>query len=107
MENQKNFLDDPSMLARRTDPRTSKLAANEVAETGELKGLRLRAYLAVQSNPGCIARELSAVLGDNDPRTLNRRLGEVETMGLISRGETRRCKVTGKMCATWWPKDSK
>jgi hypothetical protein len=92
-------------LARKTDPGTSWAAARAVEDSCELAGLRRRAVELVTQNPGRIARELSSLAGDSDPRTLNRRLGEVEDMGLVRRGEARRCAVTNKLCATWWPAD--
>ena len=30
-------------------------------------------------------------------------LNEIEAIGWVRRGESRRCAVTGRMCATWWP----
>ena len=88
-------------LARNTDPATSHLAAHEMGV--DLAGLRRRVYKLVQDHPGKIARELSVIAGDNDARTINRRLGEVEKLGLIYRGVERRCKITGRLCATWFP----
>jgi len=93
----------PDPLARNTDPATSHLAAQEIESEGKLAGLRRRAFELVRNNKGKIARELSEIAGDSDARTINRRLGEVEKAGLIYRGKERRCKVTGRMCATWWP----
>ena len=90
-------------LARNTDPATSHLAAAEIHGEGKLAGLRRRAFQLVQDHPGKIARELSVIAGDNDARTINRRLGEVEKLGLIYRGVERRCKITGRLCATWFP----
>jgi hypothetical protein len=92
-------------LARKTDPGTSWAAAREIQP--DLSGLRRRAAALVTKYPGRIARELSELAGDGDPRTLNRRLGEVERTGLVRRGVARRCAVTGKLCATWWPVEVK
>lgn len=90
-------------LARSAGPATSREAAEEIIESGEVLGLQARALVAVQTWPGSTARELSKRLGDGDPRTINRRLGEVEKTGRIRRGTTRRDETTGKNCATWWP----
>lgn len=90
-------------LARNTDPATSHLAAQEVRE--QLAGLRLRTYEFVRNHKGKIARELTTLAGDKDARTINRRLNELEKAGLIYRGEERRCEITGRLCATWWPTD--
>lgn len=94
-------LDDPRRLARGSDPEESKAAAESVV--AELRGQRARVVLLVKAHPGSIARELSGLAGDSDPRTLNRRLGEAEEAGAIRRGDARRCEITGRMCATWWP----
>jgi len=91
---------DPKTLARRTDPVESKQAAAQIVP--ELEGLRRRTYQMVKLYPGRIARELSELAGDTDFRIIGRRLGEVEKLGLIRRGESRACKHTGRRCATWW-----
>jgi hypothetical protein len=87
-------------LARRGDPETSKLAAASILDS--LTSLQERALALVRENPGRIARELSTIAMDSDPRTVNRRLGELERAGRIRKGEAARCRTTNRMCSTWW-----
>ena len=88
-------------LARRTDPETSKQAAQEILRS--IRGMRKRAVDAVARWPGRTASELSDLLGDRDVRKVGRRLGECSRKNLIRRGRARACKVTGCHAATWYP----
>lgn len=96
-------LNDPRRLSRRSDPATSRLAAEHVVEAGDLEAVRLRALRAVREHPGLTARELSAAAGESDERTIGRRLNEIESCGWIKRGAVRPCSLTDRPCATWWP----
>ncbi len=95
----RQVLRKPAPLARTTDPGTSHAAAREIVP--HLAGLRLAAVEAVGRHPGLTATELSRAEGITDPRVLNRRLGECESMGLVRRGPARVCSVTGRSAATW------
>jgi len=88
-------------LARNTDPDTSHQAAEDIVV--HIGRLQQRARQCVEDWPGHTATELSKLAGDADPRTINRRLGELERKGVVLRGEARRCSHTGKNAATWWP----
>ena len=90
----------PERLARRTDHENSKAAAREIQ--GDLKGLRARALALVEAHPGKTARQLSALAGDAELRTVGRRLGELNKLKLVKRGESVRCGTTNRMVATWW-----
>jgi len=94
---------DARELARRQDPETSKAAARSIAPS--LPNLQSHAVSLVAQYPGKTARELAEVdpLCAKDPRVLNRRLGEVARKDLIVRGVVRRCGVSGRQAATWWP----
>jgi len=71
----------------------------------QVHGLQQHAVELVHAWPCKTARELATVspLCAEDPRVLNRRLSEVEKQGLLVRGPTRRCEVTGRKAATWLP----
>jgi hypothetical protein len=100
-----DLLDDLARpLARTTDPATSKAAAREIVD--RLPELQRFALRAVENYPGRTANELSEALGLRDPRTLNRRLGEVEAAGLVRRAAPRRCAVSGRTAATWEVKEN-
>lgn len=92
----------PGQLARRGGPGTSAEAARGVSAT--LGKRQQRALNAVAADPGRTARELSRTIGDDDPRSINRRLNEIEQAGLVERRGPRACSITGKKCATWWLK---
>ena len=91
-------------LARRVDPETSKLAAQEVVH--EVAGLQARTVEAVERWPSRTGRELTELLEDRSDRTIGRRLSEVAKKGLIRRGPARACRVTGRRAATWLPQES-
>ena len=93
-------MDSAKKLARRGDPWTSKKSAEEIIDS--LSALRKRAFDLIKANPGKIARELSDIANDRDERKIGRRLNELEELGLIRRGEERKCAVTGRYCATWY-----
>lgn len=92
---------DPRALARKEGPAESKLGALDVA--GRLGELQLFALEAVRRHPGSTASELAEAEGIGDPRRINRRLGELETLGLLTRGRGRPCRVTGRTAAPWYP----
>lgn len=98
------FMGDPPRLvklARRTDPETSKKAARAVAKT---LGARQRWALEVvrRYGGGLTATEMSSREEIGDPRVLNRRLSELCVLGLVRRGASRPCGVTGQSAATYW-----
>ena len=86
-------------LARRDDPATSKAAAVAIARV--LGAAQQNALEAVQRHTGKTANEIADADGVRDIRTINRRLGELEHMGLVTRGPARACKLTGRVAATW------
>lgn len=86
-------------LARRGDPSTSHLGALDAAQ--RLGRLQAEALDAVRRWPGCTATELAQHRGDGDPRKINRRMGELRTLGAIVEGPARACRVTNRMAATW------
>jgi len=92
---------DPRSLARSTDPETSHRAAAEIAPT--LRGRQAWALGQVRANPGRTANELARLAGLSDPRTLNRRLCELRTQGLVKNTHARRCEVSGRQCMVWEP----
>lgn len=92
---------DPRHLARASDPETSHEAAQAiVASVGELQRW---AAECVAKSPGKTARELAAIYCPQDPKRIDRRLGECEKLGMVRRGEVRKCNRSGRSAATWWP----
>jgi hypothetical protein len=90
-------------LARATDPETSKQAARRIAP--QLQGLHETVERYVRESPGMTCSELSEKYRQRDPRTIGRRMAEIEAKGFIRRGEARKCTITKMQAATWWPVD--
>ena len=88
-------------LARATDPDTSHEAAEWIMQ--RLGGLHKWAYKIVSKYPGGTSSEMSVAAGEVTNHRLSRRLGELEKMGLVVRGDARVCRVTGRKAATWRP----
>lgn len=89
-------------LWRTTDPETSKEAGRHMVSSGRLKKAQGDALRWVREHPGRTATELAHAVGVFDPRVLNRRLPELERLGLVKRGEPRPCRVTSRRAAVWW-----
>jgi len=86
--------------ARNTDPKTSHEAAEFIR--GTAKKQQSKAAEAVRTYPGQTSQELADLTG-LDRYMLARRLPEVEG-SLVSKGDTRRCQVSGRTATTWWPR---
>ncbi len=91
-------------LARKTDPETSHEAARGMVETGKLGQAQVEVLSLVRRCPGLGAREYATKAGTGDVRTVNRRLPELEAKGLVVRRGTKKCPMTGRAVARWWPR---
>lgn len=90
------------LLARRKDPETSKQAARHVSKT---LGARMEAALALlKSMPGKTACEIEHAALVSDGR-YRKRLNDLRLRGLARKGRTRKCTITGRNAATWWPNE--
>lgn len=88
--------------ARKTDPETSHLAAEEITASGRRAHQQDQAVWAVAKHHGCASAELAAETGFCR-FMLARRLPEAAIAGRVYRGGARKCRVTGRMAMTWWP----
>lgn len=96
--------------ARNTDPETSHAAAKAVRDVGALTRQQFTVRGKVVANPGLTSAELAAHHAKLQCRgtwetyrpMYGRRLPELEGVH-IRKGPPRICKVTGRMCVTWWP----
>lgn len=88
-------------IARRTDPESSHLAAEHVTRSGARAHQQAQAIAAVRAYPGMTSFEL-AMRTDLDRYMLARRLPEVVCAGLVRKGDSKRCSVTGRLALTWW-----
>ena len=91
-------------LARRTDPISSQLAGEAIADSDLRRSQQAQTVRLVHSWPGATSRELAEKSG-LDRYVLARRLPEVERQGLIQRGPFKRCEISGRPALTWWPKE--
>lgn len=90
-------------LARSSDPITSHLAAKEGVESGRIGRNMEMALMALRRNPGVTSAELSEFRLAPSRQESARRLPDLEKRGLAEKGVSRTCKVTGRLCVTWWP----
>ena len=95
---------DSYKLARIGHPATSHQAAADIAEhVGELTAW---AAACVADHPGSTANELAKVFSQDDTRRIGKRLDGAVKAGLLRRGIVRRCRVSGRACTTWWPRET-
>lgn len=87
-------------LARRNDPPTSKMAAEEMVESGRADTQRDRVLAILKANPEKTARELSDLSG-MDYFAIQRRIGELEKLNLAARVRMRPCSITNRMMTEW------
>lgn len=85
----------------RTDPRTSRLAAEKMTESGAAELQRNKCLERIRLEPGLTAAELAKNIG-LERHAPSRRLPELREMGLVRNGETRVCSVTGNRSITWY-----
>lgn len=88
--------------ARRSDPITSHVAAEQITASGARGQQQAQASAAVRAFPGLTSFEL-AMRTNIDRYTLARRLPECVTAGTVRKGEARKCSITGRQALTWWP----
>lgn len=91
--------------ARVTDPITSHLAADKHTASGRRGSNMQAAADLVRRMPGCTSWELSKHidLGDDTYHELARRLPEAVRAGVVAKGASRTCSVSGNLATTWWP----
>lgn len=84
--------EDPTKLARRDDPVSSKMAAETVVERGVTEAHRklIYAYLR-QCGVGMTSNELASVIGLRGDK-IQKRMAELEREGLVIRGPVRSCR---------------
>ncbi len=90
----------PHKLARKNDPKTSKLAAAQIAPKASDR--ERWAARCVAAKPGHTGAELDLIYHAKN-RQLSKRLSGAAEKKLVKRGEARQCKVGGNSAITWWP----
>lgn len=92
---------------RTLDPEPSHAAERHMRESGKLNAQQQTVLAAVVSEPGLTAKEYQRYhrerLGLGPEGLFQRRLKELEMLGLVRRGEARESSVSKVKCATWFP----
>lgn len=88
-------------LYRRTDPGTSREAAERVTAGGSRADHLKRIVAAVRAYPGSTSAELAERSG-LERHEAARRTADAAQAGLITRGPAKTCSVGGRAAITWW-----
>jgi hypothetical protein len=88
--------------ARSTDPHASHDAERHINQSGVRARQQNMAAQAVKIYAGMTSLEI-AEKATLCRYMLARRLPECETAGKVYRGQERRCSVSGRLAATWYP----
>lgn len=88
--------------SRRTDPHTSRLAAEEVEASGGAQAQRDVCLAEVMRSPGKTAAEIASATG-LERHAPSRRLPELREGDLVTNGRSRICEVTRRLSMTWFP----
>ena len=87
--------------ARKNDPITSHLAADEQTSSGKATTNMLRIALCVHRNEGHTSRELAG-LSAMERVEVSRRLADAEQAGWLEKGLPRRCEIGRRKMVTWY-----
>jgi hypothetical protein len=92
--------------AAAADPETSKQAARDLIASGQRDRDVIRVANLVAMHRGATSRELGdtadAFRMGMDRYAVARRLSEAEALGMVRRGPSRRCRISGKAALTWF-----
>ena len=89
-------------IARKSDPISSHLSAYEITASGIRGTQQTEIMFAAKKYPGRTSRELAGHTG-LDRYIVARRLPELESVGLVYKGDARKCRVADRMAVVWWP----
>jgi hypothetical protein len=93
---------DTPPLSRSTHPRTSHIAERQIRTDGTLAKRAAYAMGCVMNTPGMTAAELEQHHGVRDG-VIRKRLAGLRYAGSLHNGLDRLCRVTGRVCQTWYP----
>lgn len=104
---QRSLFDEPAVIpakSRRTDPATSREAAERVTRSGSSASDRAAILMVVRRKPGLTAGEIAAELGwGTDNVRVSRRTAELVDNGAIAQGSPRMCAIKGSRMIQWFP----
>ena len=83
------------------DPATSHEAEEHVNTSGIRDGHARVVFEALRRHEGATSAELASYAGV-DRYVTGRRLPDLEKLGLVRKGESRRCRAARKNAITWW-----
>lgn len=95
--------------ARRSDPETSHVAAEEITGSGDRASHQRAVVDLVRRHPGLTAGELAKIQCEGLPRDLTKRYHAIQrrvsemSPRYILRGEARKCSESRRMATTLWP----
>jgi len=93
---------DDMPLFRKTDPPSSRVAAQAVKDSGAFSRQKDAVRAALLAHPGSTSAELAHAMGVDRYMTA-RRLPDLEEIGLAFRGPARMCLVNKGLAITWYP----
>jgi|TARA_R110000850_G_scaffold264898_1_gene394200 hypothetical protein len=85
--------------ARKTDPITSHLAANDSELNNERQRIKMLEFLLEHS--GLTSNELGRISSVYDRYQFARRLSEMAKLGTVINTNNRKCRVSGRLAMTW------
>ena len=86
---------------RNTDPPTSKMAEDEITNSGVRLTQAMRVLGLVKRNTGFTSAEYASITKLNR-HMMARRLPDLKENGYIRRGLYRQCGVSHRRAVTWW-----
>jgi predicted transcriptional regulator len=89
------------VASRKTDPETSHMAEAEVTDSGGRDKQCQQVLEAIRLDPGSTAVELGHRFGI-DRYAVSRRTSDLESRGLVEKGERRACRINGSQMVTWF-----
>ena len=90
------------VIARSSDPETSKAAAASINSTGRRQTLERQAVQIIRNAPGHTAKELE--FGESlTAGTIHKRIAGLVKAGKVARGPARVCRISGHRAATLLP----
>lgn len=90
--------------ARRDDPETSHLAAEQITNSGKVAEHHRIIAALVRKHPGLTTGELSEKTTELSHEQIWRRMSELEELNAVIHGAKRLCKVRKTLCRPWFPK---
>lgn len=103
------FDSSPPPAARASDPETSRLAEARETKRGRRNRDALAVLSVVRRDAGLTYREIHARIEGliAEPVTVMKRLSDLEKRGQVTKGDRRRCRISGNPCTTWLPTEER